>query len=400
MGTKRTAGAAGFGSSGAGGWFRRRRVKAHGPAVILWAVCIYALAQVALFSVSDRWKSVGPLNESRKWPRLREIATANPDRPLALMLGSSRVCWAFQAGRLNGMRDTDGRPLQFYNFGIPATGSIHALLYVRDMLAEGIHPNLLLIEYLPPLLSEAHGTWPSEEYFAPMAWTTASDLLRLNPYFSRHKQQKWKEWIEARAASWYSFRNQIGDETRKLLLGKGPIPPPKIDEWGACILNEPPPPELRESDKAFSLDLYRPPLASYRVGHGPSRALRELLELCRRENIRVVMVVMPESAAFRALYTAETSKTAREYLDGLVRRYGLDVIDADEWLPDDEFEDGHHVMAPGAEHFSVRLREELQRLLDRPADRLQPSPQPDPTQAGRHPSSHHAAKLHAAGLWH
>jgi hypothetical protein len=364
--------------------FRRRRVKANGPAVLLWAVCLYALAQAALFSASGRWTSIGPLTESRKWPRLRGLAAAQPGPPLGVMFGSSRVCWAFQAGRLDGLHDTDGRPLQFYNFGIPATGPIHALLYLRDMLAEGIRPKLVLVEYLPALLSEPHGTWASEEYFASMPWTSWRDLTRLNPYFSRHSHQKLKEWLVARVAAWYTFRTQINDEARRVLLGEIIKPPPQIDARGACILNEPPTAESRQSDTAYSLKLYGPPLEHYRVGHGPSRALREFLELCRGQGIRVVMVIMPESSAFRRLYTPKTREIAGDLLNGLVRHYGLDVIDANDWLPDEDFEDGHHVVASGAEHFSVRLRGELQRVLDRPAaGLLEPSPRPVPAQAGR-----------------
>ena len=84
------------------------------------------------------WHAIGTAFEARKWPKLRQLVAEAPDRPLLLMLGSSRVCWAFRAGTLDGMPDSDGRPLRVYNFGIPSTGPIFELLYLRDLLAEGI----------------------------------------------------------------------------------------------------------------------------------------------------------------------------------------------------------------------------------------------------------------------
>jgi hypothetical protein len=347
---------------------RRRHVRASGRTVALWAVCLYVVAQLPLLAVKDRWQSIGPLYESRKWPRLRQLVQSEPDRPLAIMLGSSRVCWAVQAGRLNGIRGPEGEPYLFYNFGIPATGAIHALLYLRDMIAGGIHPRLLLVEFVPPLLCEAHGTRASEEFFVPMAWTTRRDLLRLSPYLSRHGHQKVYEWFSARIVPWHFLRNLLVDDVRGHITGQPTRPAPKVDEWGACILGPPPPPEQRATDTAQTFDAYRAVLANYRLGVGPTKALRELLELSRREKMRVVFVVMPESSAFRGLYSAKAREETRELLASLVGEFRTDLIDANEWLDDEDFEDGQHVISAGAEAFTLRFYCELQSILSRPAN--------------------------------
>src|SRR5262245_4306485 len=156
--------------------FRKRRRKTGGPQVLVWVLAFYAAAQLGILAVKDRWRAIGPLHETKKWPRLRQLANGDPKQPLALMGGSQRVRGAFQAGRLNGLKGPEGESLHFYNFGIPATGVIHSLLYVRDMIKEGIRPRVLLVEYLVPLLCEPHGSWPSEEYFAAMPWTSHRDL--------------------------------------------------------------------------------------------------------------------------------------------------------------------------------------------------------------------------------
>jgi hypothetical protein len=333
---------------------------------MMWAACLYLLTQLALLAVKDRWRSIGPLNETRKWPRLQQLAADDVERPLAVMLGSSRVCWAFQAGRLSDLPGPDGKPYRFYNFGIPATGTIHASFYLKDMIAKGIHPKLLLLEYLPPLLCEPHGTWPSEEFFASMEWTSTRDLFRLSNYFSRHGHQKFREWIQSGVAPCYAYRVQIQDELRFWTTGERSERPPEVDEWGACILPAPPSPEKRAADLAQTVKFFGPALANFHPGVGPMRAFREIFELCRRQGIRVVVVITPESSTFRNLYTPESRATTRELLAQFVSEYKPDVIDANEWLPDEDFEDGHHVIAAGAVAFTVRLREELRNIIASP----------------------------------
>ncbi len=338
----------------------RRRAKVTGRAVLLWALCLYAVAQVGMAYVKDRWKALGPRHAERKWEHL---LARDSHRPLAIMLGSSRVCWDFQAGRLCGMLGPDGEPLDFFNFGVPATGAIHEYLYLRDMLARGIRPKLVLVEYVRALLGEAHGTWASEENFTPMPWTSARDLVRLQPYFSRHARQRNYEWIGARVAPCYYFRIQLETEFLDRLAGKPREPVPDVDQWGACVIPPTPSAEKRAAHLAETRDAYSYCLAHFRAGAGPARALRDLADLCRRENLPVVFVIMPESSEFRGWYADEALAQSRELLAELCRRCSAEVIDASEWIPDEEFDDGHHVLLPGAVAFTNRLGAEVQRIL-------------------------------------
>ena len=52
------------------------------------------------------------------------IVGREPDRPLLLMLGSSRADCAFQAGRVNDLPGPGGKPYLAYNFGVPAAGLV------------------------------------------------------------------------------------------------------------------------------------------------------------------------------------------------------------------------------------------------------------------------------------
>ncbi len=108
-----------------------------------------------------------------------------------------------------------------------------------------------------------------------------------------------------------------------------------------------------------------PSLAHFRLGQGPTRAMRDLLECCRNERIPVALVLTPESTTFRAWYQPECLKTMRDLLDELRATYGVEVIDATHWLDDNDFMDGHHLDISGAEKFTARMEDEVRRLLDR-----------------------------------
>jgi hypothetical protein len=93
----------------------------------------------------------------------------------------------------------------------------------------------------------------------------------------------------------------------------------------------------------------------------------DLLERCREERIPVLLVLMPESTAFRSWYKAEGLAEARRRLTALSQTYGAHVLDTTELLADEDFVDGHHVLASGAQAFTSRLNEEVERLMRRPA---------------------------------
>jgi hypothetical protein len=96
--------------------------------------------------------------------------------------------------------------------------------------------------------------------------------------------------------------------------------------------------------------------------------MRDLVERCRREQIPLVLVLMPESSDFRTWYSPEGLAEARRLLAELRDGCGVPVIDASAWVPDDGFKDGHHLMEKGAEVFTTRLREELRPFLARGED--------------------------------
>jgi len=341
---------------------RSRRLRGCGRKVMLWVLFWYVAFQMVPTFLKDRWHRIGPYYELNKWPALERLVAEEPNRPLLVMVGSSRTAWAFQASALDGMPDSDGRPMLVYNFGVPSTGPCFQLFCLRDMLAKGIRPRFLLIEFLPALLCEARRGVLSEDSMLEFESLSLHRMWQWIPYL--HRPKKWVNlWLEARIAPCYTFRNHLLGELKALATGQ---PMPKhgpFDNRGWHIALPMIEPLVHENALRAARAGYGPGLMKFRLGKTQYRAIRELLDLCRREKIPAALVLMPEDSNFRSWYSPEAKTAIRNLLDELKQTYGVEVIDAQCWLPDYDFEDGHHALLDGALIFTRRIRSELPRLL-------------------------------------
>jgi hypothetical protein len=341
---------------------RSRRLRRCGRRVMLWVLFWYVAFQLVPTFLEDRWYRIGPYYELNKWPALEQLVAEKPDRPLLLMVGSSRTAWDFQASALDGMPDSDGRPMLVYNFGVPATGPCFQLFCLRDMLAKGIRPQFLLIEFLPVVLCEPRRGVLSEDSMLEFESLGVHRMLQWMPYL--HRPKKWvNRWLQARVAPCYTFRNHIVAELTVLATGQ---PMPKhgpFDSRGWHITLPAINPLVHENALIVARGGYGPGLMKFQLGKTQYRAIHELLDLCRREKIPSALVAMPEDSHFRSWYCDEANTAVRNLLGELRQTYGVEVIDAQCWVPDEDFEDGHHVLLDGAHIFTQRIRAELPRLL-------------------------------------
>lgn len=347
---------------------RSRRMKRTARGLLWWIPFWYVVAQAALLVWMDKsW----PLNririERNKWEQLHTRLAEAPDRPLVLMLGSSRTDWAFQAGRLNGQRGPDGRSLLVYNFGVPTAGPLHEALYANDLLDEGVRPRLLLIEFVATHLNQSRRGILSEEHFTVSNWLSLHQVLFLRSYMTNPRRSL-REWLEGRLASWYGYRWTIHERLR----GIHKIPRPfeqarqPMDDWGSRQLcDDPGTPEYRHWRWAGAANMYGDSLRRFRLGAEPAQAMHDLLARCRREQIPVALVVMPVTKEFNTLYDPQGWQELTNFLAELRKHYGVDVIDATDWLAKEDFDDGHHVLKTGGYKFTTRMMDEVQKLLAR-----------------------------------
>jgi hypothetical protein len=345
-----------------------RRMKRTARGLLLWSLFWYLIAQLALFVwMGDSWKLNRVRVEQQKWKQLHELLAQAPDRPLVLMLGSSRTDWAFEAGRLDGQPGPDGRPLLVYNFGVPTTGPIHEALYLNDLLDQGIRPRLLLVEFVTSHLNQSRRGLLSEEHFTVPLWLSAHQLLFFRPFFSNPRKAL-IEWVQSRVSPWYAFRWYIHEHfqghdefLRPYEQSRQPM-----NSWGCRILSDDPgTPEYRAWRWQGALRMYGPTLQQFRLGAKPTQAMHDLLARCCREQIPVAIVLMPITKEFRELIPAEGRAELDHLVAELCNRYRANLIDASEWLDREDFDDGHHVLKTGAHKFSMRMIDEVQKLLAR-----------------------------------
>jgi hypothetical protein len=165
--------------------------------------------QLGLALAIERW--LPELRDPEYGYRLRRLAPRTrpgAGRPFTVvMLGSSRTTWGFKAGRLeHTLAQSLGRPVVVFNFGVTGAGPLLHLLNLRRLLADGVRPDLVLVEILPPLLA---GQYPDHE-LARLAVTRLwlRDLRLLERYGARGTGLR-AAWWQAWPVPWYAHRFAI-----------------------------------------------------------------------------------------------------------------------------------------------------------------------------------------------
>jgi hypothetical protein len=230
---------------------------------------------------------------------------------------------------------------------------------LKRVLREGIRPRWVVAEVMPAYL--AHD---GKQY---LLFHMGSGDLRflcryLRPlevyrkYFTTclvKGREYQAEFLRRHAPSWFPPAKQFG--------GLAPL-------GGHVYLESAITPDECRRRNATAREQYRSILGHFQVMPIADRALRGLIDVCRKEKIELVLVVTPEGSRFKSWYPPGSERGLHAYLQELSRNYRVPVVDAGDWLHDGDFCDGHHAFASGAETFTLRLgREVLQPLI---TDRL------------------------------
>jgi hypothetical protein len=333
----------------------RKRRAARGRAAVGWAALTFVGLQLALSLGVERWRpEVRDPEYGIKLAVLRRRLAERPGAPLVLALGSSRTLKGLRPELLDGA----GGAVVF-NFGLTRCGPVQELIDYRRLRAAGARPAAVLIEVTPALLRQTD-VWATADQDKRMSW---ADLAVLGRYRPRPAEMYWN-WAQARTLPWFAYRFSLLAQ----YLPAG-LPPEccqgfnwkDVDGAGWLAVRdegEVPAAEYRRRLAAVR-DAFAPLVEDWRAAPEADRALRELLGECRRDGVPAVLYLMAEGPQFRSWYAPAAQARLGDYLGALARECAVPVIDGRDWVPEEGFEDGHHLRPAGARAFTRRFEREV-----------------------------------------
>src|SRR5262249_4612037 len=159
--------------------------------------------------------------------------------------------------------------------------------------AAGIHPKWLVIELLPPLLHQQPG-------FGEIRWLNINRVgWDDRPVLWKYTDDHWfraRRWLRSRLTPWSSHRFAIMSR-----VAPGWLPwDSRQDGWRGLDRSGWLPyqstsvtPEKYADGVRCAHREYAPALFEFRITQLPEMALREILDLCRREQISPMLLLMP-----------------------------------------------------------------------------------------------------------
>lgn len=282
--------------------------------------------------------------------QLQDRIAENPGRPLVVVIGSSRTAMGVRPGVLNDPT----QPLIF-NMSLVGSGPIMELLTVRRMLADGVKPDAVLLEYWPAFLRE-DGPYSEEGRF---------QTTRLYPVDRPTIREFWHDplrteqsMLRQRMSPWYSHRMPMMNQLMASWLPSRQRTDSsfeKIDSWGWLPGHKYSTLALIEAGHAASAGFYVPLFRDYRIGTDADRAIRAAVSDLRTAGVRVALLYMPESARFRSFMPTTAVTLAESHFDRTRSELALPVIDCRGWVGDEQLPDGFHLTQPGAAEFTQKL---------------------------------------------
>jgi hypothetical protein len=351
-----------------------QRVARRGRTALWWAAVAFAALNLSVWFVADYLDPA--LREPQYGHKLAilkgQLGQPAP-RPLVLLLGTSRTAYGVQPHALASLpapdRTAPDEPLIF-NFGILGGGPVYELLHFRRLLEAGIHPQAVVIEIHPALLNLPPEFLPVQT--PPVEYCNAHDMTLLCGCFG-HEPSTWQEWLCCRAEACYRFRCEM---VRRLAPRWLPDQRPNVyaveKTTSSGWLPGPwstPPDAVRQANAKVVRQVYAPCYRDFAISERPDRALREVLALCRQENIVSALLLMPESDELRDEAVTAAQPQVERYVWRLADEYGSEVFDASRWCENSDFVDGQHLLPEAALRLSERLG---RRVLDSWIASLQP----------------------------
>jgi hypothetical protein len=340
--------------------------RANGRARIafLWGVLAFLAAQgVLAYIVGNRNPEIRDPEYGYRLLRLREQAETAPDRPLCLILGSSRTLSGICPPSLPAWPSDAGPEPRVFNFSLLGTGPVRELMTLRRLLAAGYRPEWLLIEVWPPYWPQ-QGYW-LDEFHIMQQDLRPEDLSIVARYFTNRPEALNKLAIEGLTPV-VGLRSNILARCAVCLLSPD-------QRWRAgriAFWQDGEPTGWRPWLEHGTAEEFhariagvqqqtKPCLDNFSISETADRATRELLDECRRQNTKAALILMPEHSELRSWYTPAVREKVNAYLTHLKNDYQIPVFDTREWVADEEFHDLTHMAPPAAPPYTQRLGREM-----------------------------------------
>lgn len=286
---------------------------------------------------------------------LRERLNENPGRPLVLVIGSSRTAMGV---RPDVVERGEG-PLLF-NLSLAGAGPVTQLMLLRRLDHEGITPAAVVLEYWPPFF-RGDSAYREDARLNPTR-LRPEDEPTIDEFFGDPAETK-RRMAESRRWPFLAHRKPLLDRFAPGWLPhteRGDAMFANLDGWGWLPGRETTTAEQRDAGWPHVFGYYWPLYRTYRVDANQDRALRASLTHCHARGIAVTLAYLPESRRFQELKTTESVAMADSHLAAVRRDTGVSVIDARDWVTDDEsLPDGFHLTRAAAAGFTRRLADAL-----------------------------------------
>lgn len=330
-------------------------------AILLWMLPGFVAAQLLLLFTLEVFRpDVNDPEFEIRSELLDRCREAEPDRPLLLVVGSSRLVTAFHPEAMPALTCSSGEAPLAFNFSHFGAGPFINLIELRRILDRGVRPRWIVLEVMPPFLAR-EGT--------SMITTIVStgDLPYLGTFLEQNKL--YGRYLRARLLPCCKYRSEL---CSMLLPGTGvasDLPPVVrlrplggfIDDIGDVEPNPADAARLNEISKGGYLEIVK----DFHIAPEEDAALRRTIELAQEAGVRVALLLTPESTVFRSWYAPGADQVLAKYVHNLSRSYDVPVVDLRAWLPDREFWDAHHLFGLPAKRFTANVgREVLQPFVD------------------------------------
>ena len=144
--------------------FRHRSLGLGARKALVCGLAVFTALQLGLAIRMDRRQpDLRDPEYGYKLLLLRERLATEPNRPLMLLVGSSRVALGLSPETLATCLPAGQDSPIIFNFAMNGSGPLLERMLLRRLLAAGIHPRWLILEVLPPLLHQ-EAPWCEPEW--------------------------------------------------------------------------------------------------------------------------------------------------------------------------------------------------------------------------------------------